>query len=144
MAPPPAPNDAQIFQPGLEIPPVWRGEQPWEAAWQPPGRGGRGSPQQRSQEAQAGGFLRAGFQNRYPGSPGGEKSDFPKPQSAREMPGREVPTCAGAPPCAAAGTGTCPRAPRRPGTRAARVGRGLVSRVGWASDEGGRVSERFG
>lgn len=73
-APPPAANDAKISQ---------------AAGLHRSARARRGSCQEAAgpgaarQEARASAFLRAGFENRYPAVPMGEKSDVPKPQSTR-------------------------------------------------------------
>lgn len=81
-APPPAANDAKISQAaGLH-----------RSARAPRGSCRRAAgPAAAGQEARASEFLRAGFENRYPAVPPGEKSNFPKPQSTRCVYVRQLP-----------------------------------------------------
>lgn len=136
-APPPAPNDDKIFRPGLKILQVWLPKQPGSSG----AVGDRGSPWQRGQEARASRLRRAGFENRYPGSPRGEKSDFPKPQSTRCFYTRQLPAVLGnarpSPPQLRGGRSAWGPAhaccSHRPGKRAAHVGPCLVAWANWAS-----------
>lgn len=151
MAPPPAPNDAKIFQPGLKILQVWHPKQL-------SGAGGCGAaPVSAGRKHEPVDFFVRVLRTDTPALPPGKKSDFPKPQSTwcfyvKQLPavlgnaGPSRPHLRGGPSACRPGDGGLPThtAPRRPGMAAAHVGLCLAARASWAADEGGRVLERVG